>query len=215
MMDSAYFATMASITAITGIYRSLKLFKLVEWIRSKSWLLRLISSSKDSIRSPPPGRPLQKDSKFIGAWKNRVGIALIGFFITFGLFKLAQKLAEILLDASNIVFSNSCSEAPPSDTQTMIPLPNPIFAKVIFDFTSSDPQDLTLLQGDLLAILKVPGAYFLPRGNTGNTLDSLDLEALQQRPIWIYARSKEGQLGLFPSNYLQILPLPPLSKSNA
>jgi peroxin-13 len=62
------------------------------------------------------------------------------------------------------------------------------FGRAIYDFQGESPQELTFKKGDLIAIL----SQYSPN-----------------EPTWVQGRLQSGAMGLFPSNYIELIPRKP------
>lgn len=80
----------------------------------------------------------------------------------------------------------------------------PLFAKVIHAFNSENPDDIkNLEEGQLIAITQVPESHVI-KNSEGSKLN-LHSQLLHSQPTWLYGRTRAGEYGLFPSNFISII----------
>lgn len=175
MLDSSFMATQSSIFAILGVADQLSqlralvgqiagVFGLVGWLRG--WFRRdkrnaMVSDFKKFMRGEGESTPRPSKKPFI--------IILLAIF---GLPYLMHRLVRAL----------SARLPPPPSAVEQFDMSKVQFATALFDFAASDPVELALKRGDLVAII-------------GRT----------EGGDWFRGRTREGKQGWFPANHVQII----------
>ncbi|QRV94538.1 mitochondrial inner membrane protease ATP23 [Ceratobasidium sp. AG-Ba] len=177
MLDSSFMATQSSIFAILGVADQLSqlrlllgqvagVFGLVGWLRGW-WRGERKGSMADDFRRFMRG----DNGGNNGAPRPSKKPFIVILLAIFGLPYLMHKLVRAL-----------SARLPPPPGAEQIDMSKVQFATAIFEFATTDPVELGLKKGDLVAII-------------GRT----------EGGDWFRGRTREGKQGWFPANHVQIL----------
>jgi len=177
MLDSSFMATQSSIFAILGVADQLGqlrmllgqvagVFGLVGWLRG--WW----RGERRGTMAADFKRFMRGEDGSNGAPRPSKKPFIVILLAIFGLPYLMHKLVRAL----------SARLPPPPGSAEQIDMSKVQFATALFDFATTDPVELPLKRGDLVAIV-------------GKT----------EGGDWFRGRTREGKQGWFPSNHVQIL----------
>ncbi|RUS30345.1 hypothetical protein BC938DRAFT_479510 [Jimgerdemannia flammicorona] len=203
MLESTFMATHSSFMAMVGVAEQfgnlrtylgqvLSIFALVRW--AKSLLFRLVGlkpPAQPAEITPSDFQQFQEQRKF-----SRRPV-LIFLFAVFGLPYLMHKFIQLvsrrqaesqqqlLPDGTPAPLQDPQQQ--PGATVAAVDPQNLEFARAMYDFSPETPQELALRKGDIVAILQKTDPW------TG---------APSQ---WWRGRLRNGEMGLFPCNYVEII----------
>lgn len=193
MLDSTFMATQSSFFAMLGVAEQFAhlrgalsqvfgVFGLVAWLRSwwKGERPNMKEEFKRFLQSPPPqngpnGAPAPKPSK-----KPLIVFLLAVFGLPYAMHRLIKHLSQNL---------------PQQPQQGQLPGSNPpaidpsklSFARATYAFQTTDPIELSLAKGEIVAVL-----------NTQDPTTGAEGE-------WWQGRTRDGREGWFPASYVEVV----------
>jgi len=198
MLESTFMATHSSFMAMLGVAEQfgnlrnyfgqvLSIFALIRWM-------------KDFVRRgfglKPEGRPGEINPAEFGAFEEQRKFSrkplLIFLFIVFGMPYLMHKFVQVVSRKQGVIHGPDGQPLNPDGTPVhadseVIDPKNLEFARALYNFTAESPMELSFRRGDIIAILDKRDP------STGG---------LSQ---WWRGRLRNGEMGMFPSNYVEIV----------
>lgn len=199
MLESTFFATHSSFMAMVGVVEQfgnlrnylgqvLSVFALIRWIRQ---LFYKVTGKKPPV-NPDELSPVQFEQF---QERKRYSRRPLVFFVlaVFGIPYLMHKLIQIVSQRQQQRQQMNGIPLDENNSHLMIPgqmdvnsLQNIEFCRALYDFKGESPVELTLRRGDIIAILSKTDLFGQPSQ-------------------WWRGRLRNGEHGLFPSNYVEII----------
>ncbi|KAG0328578.1 Peroxisomal membrane protein PAS20 [Dissophora globulifera] len=196
MLDSTFMATHSSFMAMVGVAEQfghlrgylgqvLSIFALLRWAKSIAY--RVVGMKQPVNAQELTAGNFQEFQAQPRYSKRPIVIFLLAVF---GLPYLMGRLIRALSSGNPPVQPQIL---PGQEDQALTPAPalvnpqNLDFARALYDFTPSNPhQELAFRRGDIIAILSRQ-------------------DPMGQESLWWRGRLRNGEMGLFPSNYVEII----------
>ncbi|CAG8506390.1 2581_t:CDS:2 [Acaulospora colombiana] len=194
MLESTFFATHSSFMAMVGVVEQfgnlrnylgqvLSIFALIRWIRQLIYRV----TGKNPPVNPNELNPVQFE-QFQEGRKYSRRLLVLFVVAVLGIPYIMHKFIKIVSQRQQM------SGVPPEGvSESMVPWKkvsnspqNLEFCRALYDFKGESPVELTLRRGDIIAILS-----------------KTDLRGQQSQ--WWRGRLRNGEQGLFPSNYVEII----------
>ncbi|KAI8150234.1 Peroxin 13, N-terminal region-domain-containing protein [Fennellomyces sp. T-0311] len=198
MLDSTFMATHSSFMAMMGMAEQLGFLRsYLGQVFSVFALYRLIKKYiNKALGRVEPGRPSEMNFMEFQQFENKSAQRpkiskkpiLIFLFMVVGLPYLMHKLIQLITAKQQLEQQNN----PQSNDPMMASMgkidPSKLeFARATYDFTAESQMELSLKKGDIVAIL----AKSDPVTN--------------QQSQWWRGRLRDGRMGMFPANYVEIV----------
>lgn len=197
MLDSTFMATQSSFFAMLGVAEQFAhlrgalsqvfgVFGLVAWLRSwwKGEKTNMSDEFKRFLRSPPPPQngpnsgSAPKPSK-----KPLIFFLLAVFGLPYAMHRLIKHLSQNL--------PQQPGQGLPGQPQTIAPAPiDPSklsFARASYAFATTDPVELALAKGEIVAVLSTQDPSTGAEGE------------------WWHGRTRDGRQGWFPKAYVEVV----------
>ncbi|KAF9963699.1 Peroxisomal membrane protein PAS20 [Modicella reniformis] len=195
MLESTFMATHSSFMAMVGVVEQfgnlrgylgqiLSVFALLRWAKSLAY--RLVG-----MKPPVNTQELTAGNFQEFQAQPRYSKKPIIFFLL-AIFGLPYLMGRLIRAISSRDQQNQQGPSPDPDSRALTgPAPvnpqNLDFARALYDFTPSNPQqELSFRRGDIIAILSRQ-------------------DPMGQESLWWRGRLRNGEMGLFPSNYVEII----------
>ncbi|KAJ3215084.1 Peroxisomal membrane protein PAS20 [Clydaea vesicula] len=203
MLESTFMATHSSFMAMVGVAEQFgNLRNYLGQVLSMMSLIRMIKGVlyRISGRSPPLGEisseSFESFNKITDETKPKTSKKPLWIFLSLligfpWLFKKLlnriqeKKLESASLDSNNIHYNNQQLLTQQIDPKKIKDIQ---FCRSKFDFNAESPQELSFKKGQIIAVL---GKLKDPQTNTES--------------LWWRGRLQNGQIGLFPANYVEII----------
>ncbi|KAI8610522.1 Peroxin 13, N-terminal region-domain-containing protein [Chytriomyces sp. MP71] len=199
MLESTFFATHSSFMAMVGVAEQLGYLR--------SYLGGVVSALAFSDQFKKwyyfaTGQPIPVDAKaltaegfdkFANSGKSKANRRPVLLFLLFMfgfpwlMSKLIQRLQQKQLEAAAVNPVAGALLGPDGTPLQASQIKELEFCKALFDFAASSPAELSFKKGDIVAIL--------------SKVDPMTREA----SMWWRGRLRTGEIGLFPSNYVEVI----------
>ncbi|KAI9318442.1 Peroxin 13, N-terminal region-domain-containing protein [Dichotomocladium elegans] len=208
MLDSTFMATHSSFMAIVGMAEQLGYLRsYLGQVFSVFALYRLARKMiNKALGRVEPGRPGEMnfmefqhyESKLASKPKMSRKPIMIFLFMVVGLPYLMHKLIQVITAKQQEQMKLQQQQQNPMMMGKVDPAKLE-FARATYDFTAENPNELTMKKGDIVAILSKNDAV------------------TNQPSQWWRGRLRDGRMGMFPANYVEIVqkapPSPVVSQS--
>ncbi|CAG8635373.1 17554_t:CDS:2 [Acaulospora morrowiae] len=191
MLESTFFATHSSFMAMVGVVEQfgnlrnylgqvLSVFALIRWMRQ---LIYKVTGRKPPV-NPNELTPVQFEQFQEKKYSRRLLVLFV--LAVFGIPYLMHRFIRIISQRQQMSVLPPEGNSESITPGQMVTSQNIEFCRALYDFIGESPVELNLRRGDIIAILSKTDIHGRPSQ-------------------WWRGRLRNGEQGMFPSNYVEII----------